>query len=350
MRYGLSSSSVTPAGGDKISMNQNFNLQTGSAKPAADFNPAWWCRGAHLQTILGSLLRPDPHVPVIEEKLETPDGDFLVLDWLKGEANSPLVIILHGLGSSSRVPYVKTLLKKIQTLGWQAVALNARGTTEPNRLSVTSHGGKTEDLDWVVRQIINRKITEKIYLAGFSIGGNQALKWLGEQGDHAPVQKAVAVSVPYNLAASVLHLDQGFNQKVYAARILKILKERALEKETLFPGILNRQVVEASDTYRVYDHEVTAKLNGFKNEDEYWRLSSCDSYLQKIRKPVLLIHAANDPLLPKRDLSLKEIGSSKFLQLLLTPDGGHLGFVSGACPFHIDDWLESIILDYLVKS
>ena len=128
------------------------------------------------------------------------------------------------------------------------------------------------------------------------------------------------------------------------------MKDRALEKETFFPGILDRKIVEASDTYRVYDRAVTAKLNGFENEDEYWRLSSCGPYLSKIRKPALLIHAANDPLLPEHDLPLSEIKNSKFLELILTADGGHLGFVSGACPGRLNEWLENTIVDYFTAG
>ncbi len=328
-----------------------FFLNTGAAYSGRPFKQAWWCRGAHLQTIAGGLFRSDPKVPLREERLETPDGDFIVLDWLDGKEHAPLVVILHGLGGSARVPYVHTLLKKIQTVGWQAVAINARGSTEPNRLAETNHGGQTKDLDWTIRKIIERKKTDKIYLVGFSIGGNQALKWLGEQGEHAPVEKAVAVSVPYKLATSVQNLDKGFNRKVYTSRMLKSLKTHALEKERRFPGSLDRKKVAESSTFQVYDREATARLNGFKNETEYWSQSSSENYLLKIRRPTLLIHAADDPFLPERDLPLEKIKrNASYLELLLTPAGGHLGFVSSKCPFRLDDWLEQTILDFFTAE
>lgn len=324
-------------------------LITGAAY-SQHFKPAWWCRGAHLQTIAGGLFRSDPKVPLREERLDTPDGDFIVLDWLEGKGHTPLVVILHGLGGSSRVPYVHTLLKKIQALGWQAVAINARGTTEPNLLPETNHGGQTKDLDWTIRKILERKITDRIYLVGFSIGGNQALKWLGEQGVNAPIKKAVAISVPYNLAASVRNLDKGFNQKVYTSRMLKDLKQRALEKEHRFPGSLDRKKIADSKTFQVYDREATARLNGFKDETDYWQQSSSENYLSKIKRPTLLIHAADDPFLPERDLPVGKIKNSGYLELLLSLNGGHLGFVSGKCPFRLDDWLEQTILDFFTAD
>lgn len=303
-----------------------------------------------MQTIAGALFRPEPAVPVRTERLELPDGDFLDIDWLEGPEEAPLVVILHGLGSSSRVSYVLTLLQEIQKRGWRAVAVNARGTTGPNRLLETSHGGRTGDVDWVIRTIRERNPSQTLYLAGYSIGGNQALKWLGEQGAQAPVAKAVAVSVPYRLAVSVKHLDQGFNQKVYTSRVLKILKERAFEKEKLFPGSIDVEKVKRADTYRVYDREVTAKLNGFRNEEDYWEQSSCAGYLDQIRRPTLLIHAANDPLFLEEDMPLETIEASAYLDLKLSGDGGHLGFVAGRIPFQVNRWLEETILDYLASE
>ena len=325
-------------------------LNTGAASNRP-FKPAWWCPGAHIQTIAGALFRADPNVPLRQERLKTPDGDFIVLDWLEGRERTPLVVILHGLGGSANVTYVHTLLEKIQARGWQAVAVNARGSTEPNLLPETNHGGQTKDLDWTIRTILERKKADKIYLVGFSIGGNQSLKWLGEQGAGAPVEKAVVVSVPYNLETTVRNLDKGFNQKVYTSRMLKALKPRSLDKATRFPGSLDAKKVAEAKTFEVYDREATARLNGYKDEIDYWGQSSSENFLDKIRRPTLLIHAANDPLLPERDLPLEEIKSNPgYLELLLTRDGGHLGFVSGKCPFRLDDWLEQTILDFFTTA
>ncbi|MBI3307667.1 MAG: alpha/beta fold hydrolase [Candidatus Omnitrophica bacterium] len=314
------------------------------------FKPAWWCRGAHAQTIYGGLFRPAPNIALRRERVEIPDGDFLDLDWLDSKEKSPMVIILHGLGSSSKAPYALSLFREIQNRGWQAVALNARGVREPNRLSETSHGGQTKDLNWLIHRILDEKKADKIFLVGYSIGGNQTLKWLGEQGTNVPeVEKAAAVSTPYNLEAAVHNLDKGFEREVYTRAMLKGLKATALQKEKLFPGTMDREKVKNANTFTVYDREVTARVNGFKDEKDYWSKSSSVHFLNQIQRPVLLIHAQNDPFLPLRDLPLEEIKKSSWLQWLLTQDGGHLGFVSGSCPFRPDPWLEKTILDFFLN-
>ncbi len=311
------------------------------------FKPAWWCRGRHFQTIYSGLFRPKPDVPVTRERLNTPDGDFVDVDWLDGPPGSPYVVILHGFGSSTRAAYIATLLDEIRKAGWRAVAGNARGAIEINRLIELNDAGDTRDLDWLVRQLIQTKKAERIYLVGFSVGGNRVLKWLGEKGASIPseVKQAVAVSAPYDLAKTAKNLDKGFNRRVYTRSLLKTLRAQALAKDRQFPGVIDKEKVLKAKTFQVYDHEVSAALNGYADEREYWAKSSSMNYLQTIHVPTLLIHAANDPFLPKEDLPIAAIEESKHLKLLLPRDGGHLGFVSGKVPFRQDRWLERQILD-----
>ncbi len=337
-----------------------------------DFQPAWWCRGGDAQTICGGIFRHPPKISYRRERLDLPDGDFVDLDWADGNPGTPVVVIFHGLASSSGSPYIKTLIAETQKKGWRGVVMNARGQSgEPNRLKGTHNAGRSQDVGWTVQHVINvlssphalsgdpksldsrfrgndNKI--KIYLVGYSIGGNILLKWLGETGDAVPAQvkKAAAVSVPYDLEKTAEHLDKpGINRGVYTHLMLKVLIPLALEKEKRFPGILNYELVEHATTFKVYDREVTAHLNGFKDEIEYWHQSSSKNYLAGIRVPTLLIHAANDPFLPGEFVPVEEMKKNPKLQLLLTSDGGHLGFVSGKWPGQMDSWLEDTILEYV---
>ena len=327
-----------------------FLCPRAEAEQAWKFEPAWWCRGEHCQTIYAGVFRWAPKLALRRERIDTPDGDFLDLDWLDGNTNSPLVVILHGLGSSSKTPSVQILLDEIRKLDWRAVAMNARGASgEPNRLRVTNHAGRSDDLDWVVKQILKNEKPEQIYLVGFSLGGNIILKWLGEQGAAVPpqVKRAVAISVPYDLWKTTEFLDQGFNREVYTRALLDKLKSQILAKEKLFPDIINWEKAKRAKTFKVYDHEVTAPLNGFKDEVDYWARSSSAAYLDKIRVPALLIHAANDPFLPAEFLPYEQIRKSGNLTLLLTQDGGHMGFISGHYPWTEKRWLEKTILSFL---
>lgn len=323
-----------------------------AADQPEDFHPAWWCPGGHAQTIYAALFRPRPRLVLRRERVETPDGDFLDLDRTDGPAGAPLILILHGLASSSASPYVKTLAAKAREKGWRAVLLNARGASgEPNRLGVTHHAGRTDDLETVIRYLIREDPGVKIYPVGFSLGGNVLLKWLGEEGGgfQKNVLKAVAVSAPYDLKRTAENLDRGFNRGVYTRLMLKVLKGQAKIKAKQFPSLFDLGKIRGAETFRIYDRELTSKVNGFKDEEDYWSRSSSGGFLEKIRVPTLLIHAVNDPFLPGSEIPIGKIRANPVLRLLLTSDGGHLGFITGNRPFQYESWLEKKILNFFAE-
>jgi predicted alpha/beta-fold hydrolase len=180
------------------------------------------------------------------------------------------------------------------------------------------------------------------------LGGNVILKYLGQKGENVPkeIAKAAVVSVPYDLEKSAHNLDRGFNREVYAWSMLKHLKARTFEKAKRFPDDINFEKVKDINTFQAYDREITARLNGFQDERDYWAQSSSMNYLEPIKISTLLIHAANDPFLPEKDLPVESIHRSPHLKFILTPDGGHLGFISGNIPFHSDKWLEPTIIGF----
>ena len=327
---------------------QNFPEKIGL--PSDSFIPAWWCQGPHAQTIFARFFRPHRRVPLKRTRLETPDQDFLDLDFLSGREDRPLVILLHGLEGSSEAPYIRSLLGELAAKSWPAVAVNFRGTSgEPNRRKYAYHSGKTEDLEAVINHATGDLKRKVIHLVGYSIGGNLMLKWLGEKEGNVPLQvkKAVAVSVPYDLTQAVGVLDQGFNRQIYTRSLLCGLKAKTRLKEKMFPGLVDLEKLRRARTFRDFDRLVTAPLNGFASEDHYWSQSSSRFFLERIRIPALLIHAADDPFFPERFLPRKEILGSSFLELRLTSGGGHLGFVSGRVPWKQELWLEKAVLRFL---
>lgn len=323
--------------------------------PFGVFEPSWWCRGAHTQTIAGALLRPKPGLPLKRRRFEIPDGDFLDVDFLAGasfnkNSKAPLVLILHGLEGSSKASYVQALLAGLQKRGIAGAAMNMRMCSgEPNRLKQTYHSGKTEDLDFLIRQCLKEFPEREIYLVGYSIGGNIILKWLGENGPEAQgkVRKAAVVSVPYDLAQSVEVMDRGFNREVYTRMLLGRLKKKVAVKQKAFPDALISGSLKNCETFRAFDGLVTAPLNGFRDADDYWTKSSCKPFLRHVRVPTLLIHAEDDPFFPGSLIPRDEMKKSGFLETLFVPSGGHVGFISGTWPWRQQPWLERSILDFL---
>lgn len=292
------------------------------------------------------------------KRLELPDGDFLDLDFLNtpssnGREAVPLVVILHGLEGSSRAPYVRTLVKEIYAHGWDSVTVNMRGCSgEPNRLKQTYHSGKTEDLEWAIRYLIEKEGRQKIYLVGYSIGGNILLKWLGERGRDIPpqIQRAAAISVPYDLTKSVELMDRGLSRRIYTRALLRRLKAKIWLKEKQFPNVIRYDDIKKCTTFREFDRKVTAFLNGFPNEKDYWASTSCKNFLKSVTVPTLLIHAEDDPFFPAKLLPFETIRNSDYLYPLIVPNGGHLGFITGRWPWKQEPWLEEQIMTFFSKE
>ncbi len=311
------------------------------------FKPAWWCRGPHAQTLWPNLVRRRPQVPLRRERLELPDGDFLDLDWTLND-EGPIVLLLHGLEGSSRSQYARGLLAVLQVRGWRGVVLHFRGCSgEPNRLARGYHSGETGDLDWVIDRLREREPHTPIAAVGYSLGGNVLLKWLGEKGADAPLQAAVAVSVPFILQEAADRFCRGFS-RLYQWALLRSLKRGYRRKFTRLPSPLDVDPVRLSRFWD-FDHLVTAPLHGFESASHYYRVASSRQYLRHIAVPTLIVHAADDPFMsPAVVPHAREL--SPAIDLELYPAGGHVGFVGGKWPWRPRYWLEERIPTFLSEQ
>ncbi|MCF8149864.1 MAG: hydrolase [Burkholderiaceae bacterium] len=310
--------------------------------PAHDYLAPAWLPGRHAQTIWPLLIKGS--LPAYRrERWETPDHDFIDLDWVAGEPGSACVALFHGLEGNSRSHYSRRLMHALRHLGWHGVVVHFRGCSgAPNRLPRAYHSGDSVEIDWILRRLQARGFPA-LFAAGISLGGNALLKWLAEQGSEASrvIDAAAAVSAPLNLAAANAALSSGFN-RVYARHFLRTLIPAALAKERSFPGCIDIQRARASRTLRDFDDAVTAPLHGFLGADDYYARSSAGPLLAAVRTPTLLLHATNDPFLPATALPSRE-QMPDAVTLEIHPRGGHVGFVAGAPPGHLD-WLPQRLL------
>ena len=313
------------------------------------YRPPWWYRGRHLQTLWGPLLRRGRSPALRRERVETPDGDFLDLDWLAGrDRGAPLVVILHGLEGSSRSHYVSGLLRELAQVGWRGLVVNFRSCGgEVNRTRRMYHSGETEDLDFVLRRLTAREPKLRLGLVGVSLGGNVALKWLAERGDLAPAQVvgAVAISTPFNLVACAAALDRGLNRALYTVNFLSTMKIKLDKKAVLYEGVIDLPAARKAKTFAQYDRLVTAPLGGFASEHDYWARSSSGPLLTQIRRPTLLINALNDPFIPSSSLPRALIAKSRWIQAAFVAEGGHAGFLQGASGAR--SWAEARAVEFL---
>jgi uncharacterized protein len=311
----------------------------------SDFQPAWWLRSPHLQTIWPSLLRPARAIDVDWERLELEDGDFIDLAWHRGPG--PLVLLIHGLEGSLESHYARPMLKALGQQGFSTVFMHLRGCgREPNRLTRSYHSGATEDLAEVLEKLDARNERPDA-LIGISLGGNLLLKYLGETGHAAITRCAVAISIPFRLQIAAKQMEQGLS-RLYGRYLLHKLVRSFQRKFHRRPSPIDFPIERIGSIYE-FDQQVTAPLNGFADADDYYRRCSCFDYLQGIETPTLILHAIDDPLMrPEVIPEVEALGSGVTLEL--SQRGGHVGFLQGQIPGRPHYWLEQRVPEFLCQQ
>lgn len=283
----------------------------------------------HVQTILPTLFRRVWGVIYQRERISTPDGDFLDLDWaVKGSGR--IAVIAHGLEGNSKQAYVLGMVRALMRAGWDAVVWNARGCSgEPNRVLRFTHSGATEDLQAVLAHVFATRNYPELALIGFSLGGNLSLKYLGERSRelNSRIKKAVAFSVPCDLQSGSGKLAGAANQ-IYMRRFLMSLREKIRAQMVMMPGEIDDSDYGRLRTFKDFDDRYTAPIHGFADAEDYWRKSSCRSFLKDISVPTLVISARNDPFLSAECFPVAEAEANPNLFLEMPISGGHVGFIT----------------------
>jgi uncharacterized protein len=308
-----------------------------------------WLPGGHAQTLYPSL-RPRQEVRYRRQRIDTPDGDFIDFDWLDasgpaGDA-TPLVVLFHGLEGNSSSHYALGLMRELALIGWRGVVPHFRGCSgEQNRLPRAYHSGDYAEVGWMLETTRKLVPFAPLFAVGVSLGGSALINWLGREEERATriVDAAAAVSTPLDLAAAGLAIEIGLS-KIYSLHFRQTLVPKALAMAQRFPGALDPAAIRRTDSMHSFDDVVTAPLHGFAGADDYWTRASSKPWLSKVTVPTLVLNARNDPFVPARSLpSPADVAPQVTLE---QPDtGGHVGFMTGPAPGHID-WLPRRILRF----
>lgn len=298
------------------------NIKSTYQRPSYLFN-------AHLETIIPAISRR-VKLQYERERIDTPDGDFLDLDWCRDKQarRKRLVIVSHGLEGSSERAYAKGLSRIFWQNGWETIAWNHRGCSgEPNRLKRFYHSGASEDLRAVVNHALQAHNYDSIVLTGFSLGGNMTLKYLGEEGKniHSKIKRAVVFSVPLHLSSCSESLRQPHNW-IYAQRFKQHLRHKIKRKAQIMPEAISLEPLKKVRTLKDFDNLYTAPLHGFADAEDYYERSSALYFLEQISLPTLIVNAQNDPFLapPCFPYDLTEKLDNIYFETPKT--GGHCGF------------------------
>lgn len=319
----------------------------------------------HVETIFAAFFRSSPMVEYNRDLiLCTTDGGCVALDWpVKGEEggqiwtwdelpeDAPVVVLFPGLTGGSGDSYVKHMVLSCRKNGMRAVVFNSRSTadspvTTPQFYSA-SFTGDAQD----VMMHVHAKYPESLlFAAGWSLGANILVRYLGEAGVDTPVKAAISLCNPFDLTLSDRNFQNGFN-RIYDFKLGSTLSKMFKKHMHLFDGLEHQgfkpRIAAQAYTIRDFDDAVTRVSFGFDSVDEYYEWSGSCHVIPRVRIPLLCVQAADDPIAPEQAIPYDHIQFNDNCILVVTPNGGHLGWISGeTAPFGAP-WTDALCTDFL---
>ena len=277
--------------------------------------------------------------------------------WQPDRRSAATLVALHGLEGSSSAHYMRGLAQKALAAGLNAVLLNQRNCGGTEHLGPSLyHSGLTGDPAFVIRELARIDGIDRVVVAGYSLGGNLAIKLAGEHTQDAlPSLKAVcAVSPVLELGTCVAALERGSNF-IYQWNFVRNLKARMRRKDRCYPGRFPLERLWMVHTIRQFDAAFTAPHFGFASAEDYYYRVSGMRVVDRVRVPALIITAADDPFVPVELFRTPALTSNPNITLVITEHGGHCGFFAGSNGSRPDGsrdgyWAERQIIDFAMQA
>ncbi|TPX47449.1 hypothetical protein SeMB42_g02445 [Synchytrium endobioticum] len=366
VQHQLASSSGTTDTKDEKSTPSCMTLRdflTQFVPSLSGYYPTPYLFNGHLQTIYAALVaqpRVQGRADLIKyerEIIEMPDGGVVALDWYPSNdkhtvaPSTPILVLTHGLTGGSHESYVEDVVHKMAhaPYHYRTVVMNFRGCANSDVLTPQLYcAAYTADLKYVVEMIQMRYPNAPLAACGFSLGANVLTKYVGELGEECPLITYVSVGNPLNLVIGSERLESGwFSKRVYSYRmacsLIKVFSKHAYLFEN-HPNV-DLDAVMKSSSVREFDASLTAKVFGYADVDEYYKLGSSSLYVPSIRIPAMFLHSLDDPIVPKESIPTEEILNNPYCVLVTTKYGGHLGWFEGM--FRTNRWVTKPIVQYL---
>jgi predicted alpha/beta-fold hydrolase len=321
----------------------------------SEFAPVPRLAGSHRMTVYAwARARQFPQLPVPVARYFDVAPDARVLahcHWQPERRHHVTVLLLHGLEGSSEAHYMRGMADKAWARGFNVVRLNQRNCGGTEHLSRgLYHSGLTADPRAVIQELRDKDGLTSFAMAGYSLGGNLAIKLAGEIGaDDLPELKAVAaVSPVIELEACMQAIERRAN-RIYEWNFCRNLQGRMRRKAKIFPDVFDLDGLWKVWSIRTFDDRYTAPHHGFAGAADYYHRASAMRVIDRVARPALIISAADDPFVPAEIFRAPPVVGNPHITTLITTHGGHCAFV--AEPNGYDGyWAERTVVDFLAEA
>ncbi|XP_061678451.1 monoacylglycerol lipase ABHD2-like [Syngnathoides biaculeatus] len=329
--------------------------------------PLLWGKSGHIQTALygkvGRVGSPTPRgvrklLPIHDGATASFDLFEALVDHCTGDDIT--MVICPGIGNHSENYYIRTFVGHSQRQGYRCAVLNHLGALPD--MELTSPRMFTYGCTWEFAAMVNyvkRTLPGTLLVVvGFSLGGNIACKFLGENPSN---QERVLCCVSVCQGYSALRAQETFLQWDQCRRLYNFVLAENMKKLILShrESLLSAASSNISDadlsrmcaatSLMQIDDSIMRKFHGYTSLDEYYKQESCVRYMHKVTVPLLLMNSSDDPLVHRSLLAIPRALSEKMPNVIfaLTQHGGHLGFFEGAVLFPQPlTWMDKVIVEF----
>jgi predicted alpha/beta-fold hydrolase len=312
------------------------------------FRPPLLMRHHMVQTILASLKfrkrGPNPMVEAGEELiLECEDGVRLKGCYSRHPENKALVIFLHGWEGSQESTYVVTAGRRVYERGASVFRLNYRDHGDTHDLNEgLFYSTLFNEVFDAVKQAAKLGEGAPVYIVGFSLGGNFALRIARSLRDLTlPNLKhifAISPVIDPWSAAPLVDLNP-----LYQHYFLKKWTRSLKKKQKLYPHLYDFKFILSQRTVLGITEKLLPAYSDFPNMKAYFDSYRVDKWdLENCPVPISLITAADDGMIPVENvLGLK---LNHRARRIIHPHGGHNGFFQSLNgPTWYDDYIETVM-------
>ncbi len=321
--------------------------------PHHDFIPSWPLTNGHLQSLMASMpmRRPLEKWRARDMLQHSEDmifncGDGIRLHGHYSPQPTPskqLLVLIHGWEGSSESLYLLSAAGFLYQQGYDVMRLHLRDHGPSHHLNrELFNSSRDAEVAGALQDINSCLHPDNMFLAGFSLGGNFALRVglrAGEYNFH--LKRIVAVCPVLYPPATMESLAQGW--ALYHHYFIKKWKRSLREKLNHFPEhdyqdkLLQMNSLQEMTDYFVEHH------TEFNDSEIYLETYSIiDDRLKKLHTPSLLLAAVDDPVIPANDIH--NLVDNPNLKIKLTQHGGHCGYIKN---WSMRSWANDEILRFL---
>jgi predicted alpha/beta-fold hydrolase len=314
------------------------------ASHALKYQPAGLLRNGHLQTVLASLWpvswlirRRAARLREAARELVLDCGEGVRLQAFHssaGEASEAdngsvrrVAILLHGWEGSAEATYVLSLGSLLLAHGYDVVRLNLRDHGATHHLNrEIFHSCRLSEVVGATRAVAQRFAGARLYLAGFSLGGNFMLRVAADADAPQAIVGTVAVSPVLDPEVTLKALEDG--PALYHRSFVSRWSRSLRRKQQAWPGIHDFKPMLRLGQLRSMTAGLVTSCTEFPNLAAYLNgYAVIGDRLSTLRVPASVLLADDDPIVPAGDLA--RLAPSRLLTVVRSRYGGHCGFTVG---------------------